>query len=98
MKLGNYLNKIPREIHFNFSLENKKNNFGNCRAQYWNIYSRVSVKITHFPRSCHITPKSFLNVHPNLYTREAANISGLIAFDYVEILTCHMFIVCNVTF
>ena len=51
--------------NFNFSLD---------------IYSRVSVKITH-----NITPKSFLNVHPNLYRREAANIFGLIAFDYVEI-------------
>ena len=51
--------------NFNFSLD---------------IYSRVSVKITH-----NITPKSFLNVHPNLFSREAANISGLIAFDYVEI-------------
>jgi len=77
MKLGNYFLKIPREIHFNFSSENKKNNIRNC--------CRVSVKNTHFPLSCHITPKSFLNGHPNLFSREAANISGLIAFDYVEI-------------
>ena len=80
MKLENYFKK-----YFNFSLENNfffeiiRHNTGTFIAAY-------REKITQFPLSCHIiTPKSFLNVHPDLYTREAANISGLIAFDYVEI-------------
>jgi hypothetical protein len=53
-------------------------------AGHWSVVQTAqNIKIT--PLSCHITPKSFLNVHPNLFSREAANISGLIAFDYVEI-------------